>query len=313
VSSKEVDLQGASKQKKEAGDQQTPSGNTSKSSQSVGLRWLTAAVAIPIVLLFVWFGGWIAFAGATLVVVICMLELQHMLINAGYHPSIWLSFALSMLFLVAAMFPTQRLLLLEIDLAASVLVSLPWLFWRENLEGALVDWALTLAISVYLGWSMSCFLLLRGYAIATLRFLPGLAVYLPRSIWWLLTIFLCVWGFDSAAFFSGRYLGRHKLAPHISPGKTWEGVLGGLVVSISGALLFTVIPLGVPWYLAIGLGILIAAFAVLGDLAESLIKRQTHVKDSGQFMPGHGGLLDRIDSLLFAVIVVYLFAQILGK
>lgn len=306
-------MQGAREEKNEAGSQQTPPGNTSKSGQSVGLRWLTAAIAIPIVLLFVWFGGWVAFAGAVLVVVICTFELQRMLVNAGYHPSIWISFALSVLFLVAAMFPAQRLLLLEIDLAASILISFPWLFLRKNLDGTLVDWALTLAISVYLGWSMSCFLLLRGYAMASVRFAPSFVVYLPRSAWWLLTVFVCVWSFDSAAFFSGRYLGRHKLAPHISPGKTWEGVFGGLVLSIIAALLFTVIPLGVPWYLAIALGGLIGVFAVLGDLAESLIKRQTHVKDSGQFMPGHGGLLDRLDSLLFAVIVVYLFAQLPGK
>jgi phosphatidate cytidylyltransferase len=305
-------LQGAGEQKNEAGNQQAP-GNTSKSSQSVGLRWLTAAIAIPIVLLFVWFGGWVAFAGAVLVVVICTHEMQHMLVNAGYHPSIWISFGLSFLFLVAAMFPVQRLLLLELGLAVSLLISFPWLFLRKNLDGAIVDWALTLAISVYLGWSMSCFLLIRGYEIATIRFAPSFTIYFPRSLWWVLTIFLGVWGFDSAAFFSGRYLGCRKLAPHISPGKTWEGVFGGLVLSIIAALLCSVIPLGVPWYLAIVLGVLIGIFAVLGDLAESLIKRQTHVKDSGQFMPGHGGLLDRIDSLLFAVIIVYIFAQLVGK
>jgi phosphatidate cytidylyltransferase len=305
-------LRGVSKQKNEAGNQQT-SNSAGKSSQSVGLRWLTAAVAIPIVLLFVWFGGWVAFAGTVLVVVICTLELHRMLVNAGYRPSLWIGLGLSVLFLIAAMFPTHRLLFLEFDLGASVLVSFPWFFLRKKLDGAMVDWALTLAISIYLGWSMSCFLLLRGYAMSAMRFVPGFSIYLPRSVWWLLVVLLGVWGFDSAAFFSGRYLGRHRLAPHISPGKTWEGVFGGLVLSIVAALLLTVIPLGVPWYLAVVLGVLIGAFAVLGDLAESLIKRQTHVKDSGQFMPGHGGLLDRIDSLLFAIIVVYLFAQLLGK
>ena len=128
----------------------------------------------------------------------------------------------------------------------------------------------------------------------------------------MLVLLLGVWGFDSAAFFAGRYLGRHKLAPSISPGKTWEGVLGGLVLSIVAALLFAVVPLHVPWYLAIVLGIVIAVAAVVGDLAESLIKRQTHVKDSGYFMRGHGGVLDRIDSLLFAMIAVYVFSQFVG-
>ena len=130
-------------------------------------------------------------------------------------------------------------------------------------------------------------------------------------MWWLLTVLLGVWGFDTAAFFTGRYFGRHKLAQRISPGKTWDGVCWGLVLSIIDVLLCTVKPLGFPWYLAIVLGIAIGCAAVVGDLAESLIKRQTHVKDSGQIMPGHGGMLDRIDSLMFAVIVVYAFAQLI--
>lgn len=280
---------------------------------SIAQRWITALIAMPIVLTFVWFGGWVAFAGATLVVVLGTLELHNMLLHGGYRPLIWVSFALNILFLIAAMLPTQRLLILEIGLGGSLLVSFPWLFLRDKLDGAMVDWALTLAISVYLGWTMSFFLLLRGYQPSLIHSANGALIYLPRSVWWLLVVLLGVWGFDAAAFFAGRYFGRHKLAPKISPAKTWEGACGGLLLSIAAALLFTVQPLGVPWYLAIILGILVGAAAVLGDLAESLIKRQTHVKDSGQIMPGHGGMLDRVDSLLFAVIVVYMFAQIIGK
>jgi len=280
---------------------------------AVGQRWLTASVAIPLVLLFVWFGGWWAFAGTLLVTLLSMFELYNMMLHAGYRPIIAVSVGLSLLFLVSAMFPAQRLLILEIGFGVTLLVSFSILFWRKNFEGALLDWALTLSLPLYLAWSMSLFLLLRGYDSVLFRGPGGALLFLPRSVWWLLVVLLGVWGFDSAAFFSGHYFGKHKLAPRISPAKTWEGAIGGLVLSIAAGLLFTVIPLGVPWYLAILLGILIGIAAVMGDLAESLIKRQTHVKDSGQFMPGHGGMLDRIDSLIFAVIVVYIFSQFIGK
>jgi phosphatidate cytidylyltransferase len=271
-------------------------------NRSVAQRVITSVIAIPVVLAFVWLGGWWGFAAATLAVILTVYELHNMMLHEGYRPLIVVSFALSILFLVAAMLPQQRLILLEIGLSAALLITLPLLFFRKKLEGAMVDWSLTLAIPVYLGWPLSVFLLLRGYQVG-----------ISPGFWWVLTVFLGVWGFDSGAFFAGHFFGRHKLAPAISPAKTWEGAVGGVVLSIAAALLFTTLPLGVPWYLAILLGVLIGVAATLGDLAESLIKRQTHVKDSGQFMPGHGGVLDRVDSLLFAVIVVYIFAQLLGK
>jgi len=305
-------LQGASKQNNESGLPDTTSRETGKKQQSVGQRWLTALIVIPIVLIFAGIGGWAAFIAVAFVVTTTMLELHNMLSHAGYRPITWMSFALSFLFLIAAMFPLQRLVILEVGLSCALLISFPCFFLRKDLNGVVADWALTLAVPLYLGWSMSFFLLLRGYELPVVHF-PGAAwLILPRSCWWLLVTLLGVWGFDSAAFFTGRYLGRHKLAPHISPGKTWEGVAGGLVLSVLAALLFSVVPLGVPWYLAVLLGVLVGVAAVVGDLGESLIKRQTHVKDSGQIMPGHGGLLDRIDSLLFAVVVVYLFALLVG-
>lgn len=271
-------------------------------NRSVAQRVITAVIAIPVVLAFVWLSGWFGFAVALLVVILSVYELHNMMVHEGYHPLIWMSFALSILFLLAAMFPQQSLILLEVGLSAALLITFPLLFIRKKLDGAMVDWSLTLAIPIYLGWPMSVFLLLRGFKGGIT---PG--------FWWVLLVFLGVWGFDSGAFFAGHFFGKHKLAPAISPAKTWEGVAGGLLFSIAAALLFSTWPLGVPWYLAILLGILIGIAATLGDLAESLIKRQTHVKDSGQFMPGHGGMLDRIDSLLFAVIVVFIFAQLIGK
>lgn len=305
-------MQGAGEQNRDAGRPDDPQ-NVRNAGQSVGLRWLTAAIVIPIVLALVWFGGWVAFAGSLLVLAICTSELLYMLRNAGYHPPIIITTGLGILFLVAAMLPAQRLLILEIGLGAAILVPFPSLFFRQRLDGAVVDWSLTLAISIYLGWSVSCFLVLRGYEPVTLQFTPAFVVHFPHGVWWVLTVLLGVWGFDTAAFFSGRYLGRHRLAPLISPAKTWEGAIGGFALSMLATVLCTVVPLGVPWYLAVALGLLIGIAAILGDLAESLIKRQSKVKDSGQIMPGHGGLLDRIDSLLFAVIVVFLFAQFMGR
>ena len=294
-----------------------PSGAPKKTNRqwriSLGQRWLTAVIAIPLVLVVVWFGGWWAFAATLLVVLLGTLELHNMMLHSGHRPLIVVSLGLSVLFLVAAMFPTERLLLLQIGLGAAVVVSLPWLFFRKKLDGALVDWALTLSFSIYLGWPMSFFLLLRGYEAGRIPGANGAWFYLPSGAWWVLVVLLGTWGFDAAAFFTGHYFGRHKLAPSISPAKTWEGGFGGMVLSIVASLLITVIPLGVSWYLAIVLGILIGVAAVLGDLAESLIKRQTNVKDSGNIMPGHGGMLDRIDSLLFVVIVVYVFSQFVGK
>lgn len=270
--------------------------------RSLGQRSLTALIGIPVVLACGWLGGWWAFAACAFLVGLGAYELQRMMLHEGYRPLIIISAALSLLFLIASMLPHQRSLLLAVGLSLALLVTFPILFFRKQLDGAVVDWSLTLAIAIYLGWPLSLILMLRGFQIG-----------LSSGLWWLLTLLLGVWGFDTGAFFAGHFLGRHKLAPNISPGKTWEGVLGGLIFSVAAALLFTVRPLGVNWFLAILLGLLVGMAATLGDLAESLIKRQTHVKDSGMIMPGHGGILDRIDSLLFAVIVVYFFAQFIGK
>ena len=290
----------------QASEEKKPSDAPEKADRqwfrSVGLRLITAFVGMPIVLAVAWVGGWWAFAVAALIALLAIYELHMMMLHEGYHPLVLVSGGLSVLFMLAAMLPQQRLPLLEIGLSVALLASFPFLFLRKSLEGAMLDWSLTLAIAFYVGWPMSLLLVLRGYQTG-----------LGTGLWWLFVLFGGVWGFDTGAFFAGHFLGRHKLAPRISPGKTWEGVFGGLIFSVAAAVLFAALPLGVPWYLAVLLGILVGVAAALGDLAESLIKRQTHVKDSGQFFPGHGGVLDRIDSLLFAILVIYVFALLVGK
>lgn len=120
--------------------------------------------------------------------------------------------------------------------------------------------------------------------------------------WWLLYVMILVWGADSGAYIFGRTIGCHKLAPKVSPGKTWEGLLGGLVTSIVIAWLFgKYAPLDAAPLTLLVCSIVAALASVLGDLTESMFKREAGIKDSSHLIPGHGGILDRIDSLTAAV------------
>lgn len=128
---------------------------------------------------------------------------------------------------------------------------------------------------------------------------------------WVYLTVLSTWAVDTAAFFTGRAIGRRKLAPSISPKKTWEGFFGGwaagfaMVVALGYAF-----DLGVaPWKLSL-LGLLLPLAATLGDLAESAMKRRMHIKDASELIPGHGGVLDRLDSILFTFVLVYAFTQV---
>jgi phosphatidate cytidylyltransferase len=117
-------------------------------------------------------------------------------------------------------------------------------------------------------------------------------------------------GSDSGAYFAGKAFGKHKLIPKISPGKTWEGLVGGLIASAAFAALatFWFFP-ELPYQYSIPLALVIAIVGVMGDLAESAIKRGSKTKDAASILPGHGGFLDRLDSLLFNAPILYYFAH----
>jgi len=128
---------------------------------------------------------------------------------------------------------------------------------------------------------------------------------LPSGMEWTFLAFLLVWAADTGAYLIGRQFGRHLLAPQVSPKKTVEGSLGGLVFSILTAYLFWKIGGGTSWIPYIVLGVVIGIAGQVGDLFESALKRSAGVKDSGKLIPGHGGVLDRFDSLIFALPLVY--------
>ncbi|HEY7984364.1 MAG TPA: phosphatidate cytidylyltransferase [Ktedonobacterales bacterium] len=270
---------------------------------SLGRRTATAFALIPVVVALVWFGGWVAFAGATLTLLLALFELRAMLAQRGWHLVFLLSLAFGVDFLLAAMLPQQRAALLQIGITATLAGAFTWLILtrRATLENSLTDWALTLALPVYLGWPLSLFLAMRG----------AVAGYKPAGFWWVLTTLFCVWAFDTFALLGGRVWGRTKLAPWISPKKTWEGAAVGLVFALIAGFVFTR-PLGIAWYHGLAIGAVVSVAATIGDLAESLLKRDTGVKDSGSIVPGHGGILDRTDSLLFGAMAVFFYGVALG-
>jgi phosphatidate cytidylyltransferase len=308
-----IRLSGADAKNMSASASETPAAKASSSWLSALLqRSLSALILIPLVIALVFFGGWVAFGGAVLALLLATYELRDMFTHKGWRPPLLLTSALSLTFLIAARLyilratPGQILLIVGVGISALLVLSFSWLILtRKNLEASVLDWALAMGSAFYLGWPLAFFLLLRGDTLGSTN----------DGFWWMLALFFVVWANDTFAYFTGHFFGHTKLAPLISPAKTWEGFVGGLIFTVAAALVFTMLlptifghPLQVAWYQAAILGVLIAIVATVGDLAESLLKRATGVKDSGKLVPGHGGILDRMDSLLFSVLVVFFFA-----
>jgi phosphatidate cytidylyltransferase len=180
------------------------------------------------------------------------------------------------------------------------------LAWPDPRDGFRV-WAATAFGSLYIG--------LLGFTLRIVRDAPPLPPGAPAGQWldggraWLLVLVLGVWAYDTGAYVAGRVFGRRKLIEHISPGKTWEGVVGGTAAAV-GTCALTLTAAGDRGPLNLGplvLGLLLAATAQAGDLAESMLKRAAGADESGALIPGHGGLLDRVDSFLFAAPAAYVY------
>jgi len=281
-------------------------------------RLLTALILIPLVIAALFMLPPLGFSLLTLGV--CMLAAWEWGQLAGFasrSQRIWLAVLCGLLL-------TAMLLTLP---AYSHIIALP---------------QVTSSLWASLGWWLVALLLVLSYPSSAgtwgkskaLRLLFGLLTIVPffwgmlvlrlhdydqnqqTGAWWLLYVMLLVWGADSGAYLFGKLFGKHKLAPKVSPGKTWEGLIGGLVVSALISWLFgRYAPLSVAPVTLLICSVIAALASVLGDLTESMFKREAGIKDSGHLIPGHGGILDRIDSLtaaipVFACLLLLVFGSV---
>lgn len=264
------------------------------SSQRIVIRQrlLSSAIGLPIVLILIWFGGWFFAAGLLFAAMWSVWELFGMARRAGYHVSYGIGFGgTAALLLTPALVGEQAAGGSYVSVVVLV-AGLLYLVYRSGRSAnPLPDSLLTLGGTYYLG-------LLFGYAV--------LLRALPEGRGWLVLLFLATFAADTSAFVVGRKWGKYRLAPAVSPSKTLEGAIGGLVAGIAVTLALTVLlPLPLGWWQALAIGFLITLAGQLGDLVESAIKRGFQAKDAGALLPGHGGILDRADSLLFAALMLY--------
>jgi phosphatidate cytidylyltransferase len=253
----------------------------------VSTRIIVGLIALPFVLAPIWFGGvWCA-----LLVVVATLaagyEFYSLMDEGDYHPTAWLGLPWMVAVALAGWRPGMPWLS-TILMSGSILTLVYALFQTEKPAST---WMSTSVGAIYIG-------LMLGQALA-LRLLPN-------GLWWLLFGVLVTWMNDTTAYFTGSTFGRHKLWPRLSPKKSWEGTLGGwLGAALIGGVLTAVLPLPMTFTFGAGLGFACGILALFGDLSISMLKRQVGVKDTGALFPGHGGMLDRMDSLLFVLPFVY--------
>ena len=253
-----------------------------------------AVVGLPVVLGIVYLGGWWLFALATVAAVLSLHE--YTLMTRSLRPLVLAAYIGAVTALLGA-----ELGGLEWTVAGflSTVVLAFFLHWiASTRQSATIAISATVLGAAWVGLGLAHVLLLRA-----IPDIGRLAIF---------TVLLAVFAGDIAAFFGGRLLGRHKLAPVISPGKTWEGFVAGTIATVFVAF----VALYKQDYVSIGdsliLGAVIAVAAPVGDLFESALKRDMQVKDSGRLLGGHGGMLDRLDAPLFAAVASYYVLRAVG-
>jgi phosphatidate cytidylyltransferase len=274
-------------------------------------RLISSFLALPALVAIVWMGDpWFTIL-AGIWGLLAAFEFYQLVTRAKSAPLTIFGLAWVLLFILSPYYNYGFTVPLLLSLA--VIIPLLWFLARPRKEGAFNDWSWTVAGIFYVGWLLSYYVLLRNGAVSSEA--------AGRN--WVYFAFFATFASDSAAFLVGRAVGKHPLAPRISPRKTWEGAVAGVLGAVAVSFVFTaphIFNFANPLFVArlsywqsILLGILVSIFGQLGDLAESLFKRNMGVKESGRGLPGHGGFLDRTDSILFAGVVVYYYVMLVVR
>jgi phosphatidate cytidylyltransferase len=266
-------------------------------------RATSAAILVPALLIVLAIGGLPLAAAVAVVIVFAARETFKLLADAGFPTLPLLGTVLALTVVLDATFPGvlegSGLLLMAVGIVLVAVAA----FARPNPRDGLTTWMATVFGALYVG--LLAFVVRLGHAAPAVP--DGAALEgLGAERGWILLLLLAVWSYDTGAYLVGRRFGRERFLAHISPSKTYAGLVGGVVVATLavGILLWA---LGQSPLHAVLLGPLVGLAAQAGDLAESMLKRAANAKDSGTLIPGHGGMLDRVDSFLFAAPVITLY------
>lgn len=260
-------------------------------------RLLVTIILLPVGMAAILAGGWYLTALVAVFMCLAAWEYVELFRAGGFRPAGVLVIGGTLILLLGRNFNGFESAAWIISLFVLLSMTYHLVAYERGRDQAGTDFGVTLAGMFYIGWFGAYFISLRN---------------LPEGKWWILIVLPAVWFADAGAYFIGKRFGRHKLSPRLSPNKTWEGYLGGIVAGVLLTALFAAI-----WRVGAGpnsaitplrgalVGLVMGIFPTLGDLGESMIKRQMGVKDSGNLLPGHGGAFDRIDSWLWAVVIGY--------
>lgn len=258
------------------------------------------AIGLPALFAILAGGLWLAALVMVIVFYACK-EYTIILRHKGFFPSFKIMFASSILFAFLAYF--NKFELIAFAFTISAIMAFMWVLFRGR-QPYIANVATTLLGFLYCGWFPLHFLFLRNFGEESfMNIIPN-----AQGAGYCLLILFAVLVTDTFCYIVGCRWGKNKLSPVISPNKTIEGALGGTIMCMVFSLGIG-LAIGLPWYHATALGLLIAIFAQVGDLCESMIKRDAGVKDSSNVLPGHGGFLDRTDSYIMTIPVVYYYLQ----